>query len=103
MYVKATVISKYKDYLIIDSGSKILELDKVVHDNSNMESFGVIMENSDFVIARLSQEHGVIEEKSIKNIQIKQIFRANTDSTIKSCICAEFVSHSTPFVFLKTN
>ena len=41
LYVKATVIGKYIDHLVIDSRSKTLGLDKEIHGNSNMEGFGV--------------------------------------------------------------
>ncbi|AMP21375.1 hypothetical protein AZF37_09620 [endosymbiont 'TC1' of Trimyema compressum] len=96
LYVKATVIGKYIDRLVIDSGSKTLGLDKGVHGNSNMEGFGVIMENPDLVITRLSEEHGVIEGKSIENIQIGQIL-----TILPNHACPVVNLHDTLYVFLK--
>ena len=68
LFIKTTVIGKYKDHLVIDSGSKTLGLDKGVHGNSNIEGFGAIMEYPNLIITRLSEEHGVIEGKGIQNI-----------------------------------
>ena len=70
LFIKTTVIGKYKDHLVIDSGSKTLGLDKGVHGNSNIEGFGAVLEHPKLTITRLSEEHGVIEGKGIETIHI---------------------------------
>lgn len=70
LFVKTTIIGKYEHHLVIDSGSKMLGLDKGVHGNSNLEGFGTIMGADSLVITRLSEEHGIIEGPAIKHFEI---------------------------------
>ena len=73
LFIKTTVIGKYKDHLVIDSGSKTLESDKGVYGNTNIEGFGAIIEQPNLIISRLSEEHGVIEGEDIEGINIGDI------------------------------
>ncbi len=60
LYIKSTIIAIYSDYMVIDAGSKSLSSDKGVHGNSTIEGFGLILEDSNLIIDRLSEEHGII-------------------------------------------
>src|SRR5699024_393658 len=59
--VRASVGSIKPGRIIIDAGSKTLNLDKGAHGNENVVGHGYIKEYPEFVLARLSEEHGIIE------------------------------------------
>lgn len=59
--VLASVGSIKSDRIVIDAGSKTLNLDKGAHGNENVVGHGYIKEYPELVLARLSEEHGIIE------------------------------------------
>lgn len=59
--VRASVGSIKPGRIVIDAGSKTLNLDKGAHGNENVVGHGYIKEYPEFVLARLSEEHGIIE------------------------------------------
>lgn len=59
--VKSTVSSIKKDRIVIDAGSKTLNLDKGAHGNESIKGHGYIKEYPELIITRLSEEHGVID------------------------------------------
>lgn len=64
--VVSTVGSKHEGHLVIDAGSKTLNLDRGAHGNENIVGYGYIKEHPELVIDRLSEEHGIIPyEKEI--------------------------------------
>jgi D-serine deaminase-like pyridoxal phosphate-dependent protein len=61
LFVLSTVISQpADDRIIIDAGSKALNLDRGAHATSLLNGFGTPI-NMDAVVERLSEEHGVIK------------------------------------------
>lgn len=63
--VIASVGSIKKGRIVIDAGSKTLNLDRGAHGNENVLGHGYIKEYPDLIIERLSEEHGIIHvEKS---------------------------------------
>lgn len=58
--VLTSVVSVKPDRLVIDAGSKTLALDQGAHGNASISGHGYVKEHPEFVIARLSEEHGVI-------------------------------------------
>jgi len=69
--VIATIISKNKNYFIIDAGSKILTSDLGPHGSKLLEDYGIAypidsyLENSrEMRIVSLSEEHGIIKRPS---------------------------------------
>jgi D-serine deaminase-like pyridoxal phosphate-dependent protein len=68
--ILATVISQPEpDRLVIDAGSKALNLDKGAHATQLISGYGRIL-NMDGEINRLSEEHGVIQLDSKKKISL---------------------------------
>ncbi len=59
--VLATVIGVYPDRLVIDAGSKAIGLDRGAHGLSQLTGYGRFINHPDWVLARLSEEHGVID------------------------------------------
>ncbi|MDP3058400.1 MAG: alanine racemase [bacterium] len=69
--VIATVISNpVPGRVIIDAGSKVFALDKGAHGLSTMDGYGYIVGWPNMVLARLSEEHGIIEASDKKTPQI---------------------------------
>lgn len=68
--VVSTVGSKHKDRLVIDAGSKTLNLDKGAHGNESVIGHGYIKEYPGLVIDRLSEEHGIITTKEDTELNI---------------------------------
>ncbi len=64
--VHSQVISMSKDRkrIIIDAGSKTLALDKGAHGTEVVNGFGIISRYPHLKLARLSEEHGVIEAEA---------------------------------------
>ena len=58
--VMTSIVSKKADRIVIDAGSKTLALDQGAHGNASITGHGHVKGHPDFVIARLSEEHGVI-------------------------------------------
>jgi D-serine deaminase-like pyridoxal phosphate-dependent protein len=60
-FVVSTVVSRpARDRIVIDAGSKVLTSDRMLIADPPV-SFGAVMEHGDWQVARLSEEHGVIE------------------------------------------
>ena len=70
--VIATVGSKHKDRIVIDAGSKTLNLDKGAHGNESVVGHGYIKEYPELVIDRLSEEHGIITTTKKNNLKITE-------------------------------
>jgi D-serine deaminase-like pyridoxal phosphate-dependent protein len=59
--VAATVISRPAgDRAVVDAGAKTLGLDRGAHGSSSLPHYGSLVE-ADGALARLSEEHGVVE------------------------------------------
>lgn len=59
--VIATVISRPDPgRAVIDAGSKVLALDRGAHGTAAVRGFGLIKGHPDYVLERLSEEHGII-------------------------------------------
>lgn len=71
--VRARVVSKKDDRLIIDAGSKTLALDRGAHGNDSIKGHGYIVEHPEFVIERLSEEHGVIPLKGQTTLALNDV------------------------------
>jgi D-serine deaminase-like pyridoxal phosphate-dependent protein len=70
LFVLATVISQpANDRIVIDAGSKALNLDRGAHATSLVKGFGRIL-NVNGEIVRLSEEHGVIKLHHPEKIKI---------------------------------
>ncbi|MBO8169993.1 MAG: alanine racemase, partial [Thermoanaerobacteraceae bacterium] len=67
--VRATVISRSADRrrFVIDAGSKTFALDKGAHGTELVDGFGIIVNYPHLRLARLSEEHGIIEVKKEAN------------------------------------
>ncbi len=62
LLVISTVISRpHPDRLVIDAGSKTLALDRGAHGNALIAGYGLLVGYPHLVLARLSEEHGVVE------------------------------------------
>lgn len=59
--VLSTVIGVYSDRVVIDAGSKAVGLDRGAHGLNQLSGFGRFLDRPDWVLARLSEEHGVVE------------------------------------------
>ncbi len=70
--VISTVGSKHKGRMIIDAGSKTLNLDKGAHGNESVVGHGYIKEYPELVIDRLSEEHGIITTEKDNDIKITE-------------------------------
>ncbi|SDY07874.1 D-serine deaminase, pyridoxal phosphate-dependent [Evansella caseinilytica] len=58
--VLATIVSRKKDRLILDAGSKALTTEKGAHGNERMKGFGKLVTKEELYITRVSEEHGVV-------------------------------------------
>jgi D-serine deaminase-like pyridoxal phosphate-dependent protein len=68
--ILSTVISQPEtDRIVIDAGSKALNLDRGAHANQQISGYGKLL-NIDGEIVRLSEEHGVIKLSSSKIIEL---------------------------------
>lgn len=70
--VMSTVGSIHKDRIVIDAGSKTLNLDKGAHGNESVLGHGYIKEYPNLVIDRLSEEHGIISIKETNEMKITE-------------------------------
>ncbi|MCK9225697.1 MAG: alanine racemase [Candidatus Muirbacterium halophilum] len=75
--VVSQVISVRGNKIVIDAGSKTLGLDKGVHSSNIIKDYGAIIRDigsnnieKDFVLSRLSEEHGIIETSIKNNVKI---------------------------------
>lgn len=69
--VLSSVASIKSNRIVIDAGSKTLNLDKGAHGNESVVGHGYIKEHPELTIERLSEEHGVIPiSGEVPNIQI---------------------------------
>ncbi len=58
--VLTTVLAAYPDRFVIDGGSKTFALDRGAHGLERAPGHGRIIGHPDWVVARLSEEHGVV-------------------------------------------
>ncbi|MBM6616546.1 D-TA family PLP-dependent enzyme [Bacillus suaedaesalsae] len=58
--VLASVVGVYNNRIVVDTGSKILCLDKGAHGNTTVNGFGHIVGHPNLLIERLSEEHGIV-------------------------------------------
>ena len=70
LFVKSTILAIYKEYMVIDAGSKSLSSDSGVHGNNLLKGFGLIVEDKSLIVERLSEEHGIITGNGIKNFKV---------------------------------
>ncbi len=70
LFVKSTILACFKEYMIIDAGSKTLSSDSGVHGNKLLKGFGHIVEDKTLIIERLSEEHGIVTGNGIKNFNV---------------------------------
>ncbi len=68
--VLASVGSIKDGRIVIDAGSKTLNLDKGAHGNENVVGHGYIKEHPELVLARLSEEHGIIETNQPESVTL---------------------------------
>lgn len=73
LFVKSTILAIYKDYLVIDAGSKSLSSDSGVHGNNLLKGFGLIVDDSTLLIERLSEEHGIVTGNGINNFKVGDV------------------------------
>src|SRR5690625_273459 len=71
--VIASVGSIKKARIVIDAGSKTLNLDRGAHGNENVAGHGYIKEYPDLIIERLSEEHGIIEVNQPVDLSIGEL------------------------------
>lgn len=64
----ATIVSKNRDYFIIDAGSKMISSDAAGHGFSQEDGFGLVYpaerfpsSGSEMILAKLSEEHGLVK------------------------------------------
>ncbi|MGD9898133.1 MAG: alanine racemase [Calditrichaceae bacterium] len=70
LFVMSTVISQpSENQIVIDAGSKALNLDRGAHSSSLVSGYGTLI-NIDGEIVRLSEEHGVIRLRSPQPVKI---------------------------------
>lgn len=69
LFVKSTILAVYKEYMVIDAGSKALSSDIGVHGNKLLKGFGLVVEDKNLLIERLSEEHGIVTGNGIKNFK----------------------------------
>ncbi len=70
LFVKSTILAIYKDYMVIDAGSKSLSSDSGVHGNNLLKGFGLVVEDKTLIIERLSEEHGIVTGNGINNFKV---------------------------------
>lgn len=68
--VLSNVVSVKNDRIVIDAGSKTLALDQGAHGNASIAGHGYVVEHPEFVIARLSEEHGVIPVDGVVDVKL---------------------------------
>jgi|SRR5690625_2938598 len=68
--VLSSIVSKKTDRVVIDAGSKTLALDQGAHGNASIAGHGFVKEHPEFVIERLSEEHGVIPMDGEVNVSL---------------------------------
>lgn len=68
--VLASVVSVKDDRIVIDAGSKTLALDQGAHGNASIAGHGYVKEHPNFVIAKLSEEHGVIPVEGTADVKL---------------------------------
>lgn len=69
--VFTTVVSRpAPDRIVIDAGAKTLALDKGAHGSDAVQGYGTVVGHSDFVIERLSEEHGVVRIPAASTVQL---------------------------------
>lgn len=71
--VKARIVSKKADRLIIDAGSKTLALDRGAHGNDSIQGHGYVIEDPSLIIEKLSEEHGIIPLQGETDLQLNDI------------------------------
>lgn len=71
--VRARIVSKKPDRLIIDAGSKVLDLDRGAHGNDSVRGHGYIVGHPDLVIEGLSEEHGVIPLQDATSLSLNDV------------------------------
>jgi len=71
--VIASVGSIKEGRIVIDAGSKTLNLDRGAHGNENVAGHGYIKEYPDLIIERLSEEHGIIEVNQPVDLSIGEL------------------------------
>jgi D-serine deaminase-like pyridoxal phosphate-dependent protein len=70
LFIKSTILAIYKEYMVIDAGSKTLSSDSGVHGNTLLKGFGLVLEDRTLLIERLSEEHGIVTGSGIRNFKI---------------------------------
>src|SRR5690625_2646510 len=68
--VIASVGSIKDNHVVIDAGSKTLNLDRGAHGNENVAGDGYIIEYPHLVIERLSEEHGIIPLENPESLSL---------------------------------
>lgn len=68
--VLSTVGSKQAGRIVIDAGSKTLNLDRGAHGNESVVGHGYIKEYPEIIIDRLSEEHGIIAHGGEVDVEI---------------------------------
>lgn len=58
--VLASICSIHPNRIVIDAGSKTLNLDQGAHGNESVKGYGYIKEYPELIIEQLSEEHGII-------------------------------------------
>lgn len=66
--VRSTVVSRPASHrAIIDAGAKVLALDRGAHGGGAVQGYGLLA-NENWVLSRLSEEHGVVEGRDLPEI-----------------------------------
>ncbi|MEW9668835.1 alanine racemase [Ammoniphilus sp. 3BR4] len=72
--VAARVVSQpTSDRLIIDAGAKTLALDQGAHGTSGVSGFGRVIGHPEITIARLSEEHGILQVHGATSLRVGDI------------------------------
>jgi len=72
--VFARIVSRpAPDRLVIDAGAKTLALDKGAHGSDAVQGYGTVVGHPEAVIARLSEEHGVVQVPQDSPLQIGDV------------------------------
>lgn len=61
MTILTQLISKKKNRLIFDSGSKALTTEKGAHGNEGVTGYSQALDNEKLIFTRLSEEHGIVD------------------------------------------
>lgn len=73
LFIKSTILAIYKEYMVIDAGSKSLSSDSGVHGNTLLKGYGLVLEDRTLLIERLSEEHGVVTGNGIENFKVGDV------------------------------